>query len=167
MVNFGADGLTFHDNQVLFSGRTSPFSNFFPAVIKYDHHTFANSESLFQFRKAMFAGDTAKALKIVNSRDPVDAKKIGDSVEVIAEDWLKVARTIMSETLFAKYEQNPNLKELLLSTDNRTIVECNRYDNLWGIGLHVKDIRCHDPANWIGKNWLGLCLMEVRKLFAK
>ena len=80
---------------------------------------------------------------------------------MIAEDWLKTARTIMSETLFAKYEQNPNLKELLLYTDNCTIVECNRYDNLWGIRLHVKDIQSHDPANWSGKNWLGLSLMEV------
>ena len=149
---------------MLFGGHTCPFSNFFPAVIRYGHHTFANSESFFQFRKLMFPGDTAKALRIVNSNDPLEAKKFGDSVDVTTEDWLKVSRTVMSETLFAKYEQNPNLKELLVSTGNHTIVECNKYDKIWGIRLHLTDARCQNPASWIGKNWLGQSLMEVRKL---
>ena len=61
----------------------------------------------------MFAGDTEKALRIVNSNDPLEAKKLGDSVDVTTEDWLKVSRTVMRETLFAKYEQNPNLKDPL------------------------------------------------------
>ena len=93
-------------------------------------NTFANSESLFQFRKAMFARDPATALRRVNSNDPLEAKKLGDSVDVTTEDWIKVSRTDMNETLFAKYEQNPNLKKLLVSTGNRKIVECNKYDKI-------------------------------------
>ena len=35
-VNFGRDGWISSETQVLFGGRTCPFSNFFPAVIRYE-----------------------------------------------------------------------------------------------------------------------------------
>jgi len=62
----------------------------------------------------------------------------------------------MVDALRAKFTQNEKLKELLLSTGDKVIVENAPNDYQWGIG-----------ADGTGKNLLGLALMEVRKEIAE
>jgi len=62
-----------------------------------------------------------------------------------------------------KFGSNPYLKDILLSTGNKTIVEASPFDTIWGIGLHWKDDKVLDEKNWNGQNLLGKALMEVRK----
>ena len=61
-----------------------------------------------------------------------------------------------------KFGQNYDLKDFLLSTADKIIVEASPVDPVWGIGL-AKD---HDdaslPDKWRGLNLLGFALMEVR-----
>ena len=51
----------------------------------------------------------------------------------------------------------------LLNTGNKEIVEASPEDRIWGIGLHMNDIRVHDKTKWGGTNWLGIELQRVRE----
>ena len=62
----------------------------------------------------------------------------------------------------AKFGQNPELKEYLLSTDDAILVEASPYDKIWGIGLDRDTAINGKVEDWKGENLLGCALMEVR-----
>lgn len=67
-------------------------------------------------------------------------------------DWEEVKYDVMYEIVKAKFIQNPDLKEKLLSTGDEYLVEGNHWgDRTWG------------QVNGVGKNWLGKILMKVRE----
>jgi ribA/ribD-fused uncharacterized protein len=113
--------------------------------------------------KARLFGDTDTESKILSAINPSDQKRYGRQVKGFDKDrWDAVAKDVMYEALFAKFTQDDYLKEQLLSTGDRTIVEASPEDCIWGIGLHWKDRLCDDPKNWRGTNWLGESLTKVR-----
>ena len=61
----------------------------------------------------------------------------------------------------AKYEQNNNLKELLLNTETKIIVECSK-DRDWGTGVPLGRFDCLSEDKWYGQGILGPLLMEIR-----
>jgi ribA/ribD-fused uncharacterized protein len=73
----------------------------------------------------------------------------------ISPDWSKTKFERMKGVLVAKFTQHQDLKDLLLSTDKARLVESATVDNtvnrLWG------------EVNGVGKNMLGVLLMEVRE----
>ena len=62
----------------------------------------------------------------------------------------------------AKFGQHADLREFLLSTGRRGLVEASPQDRIWGIGLTADDERAGSPDRWLGLNLLGFALMEVR-----
>ena len=88
---------------------------------------------------------------------PTKAKQAGRKV-ALREDWETVKLDIMLECVRQKFYQNPDLRDLLISTGNSLIVENTTgwRDNTWGHDFKTKTL---------GKNWLGLCLMTVRAEF--
>ena len=79
------------------------------------------------------------------------AKSLGASKEFpIRHDWDTYREEVMRKALKAKFEQNPELKQLLLSTQGRPLYEATT-DPYWGQGRTKK-----------GKNRLGILLMELR-----
>lgn len=71
----------------------------------------------------------------------------------IRPNWDTIKVDVMKCGLIAKFNQNPTLRELLLSTGSNDIIENSPRDSFWGVG---KD------GN--GENMLGKLLMEVREL---
>ena len=59
-----------------------------------------------------------------------------------------------------KFSQNHQLRRLLLSTADKTLVEAAGNDAIWGIGINVK--QAYAGAQWRGENLLGEALMQVR-----
>jgi N-glycosidase YbiA len=83
---------------------------------------------------------------------PDKAKLMGQTRSVpLRADWEAVKEKVMLEALEAKFSQHAELKELLLSTGNKLIVERTKNDSYWG-----------DGGDYSGKNRLGYCLMQVR-----
>lgn len=104
------------------------------------------------------------AQKILASDDPSEIKKLGRTrfPEFNADTWEKTCYTIVKRGIRAKFEQNPNLLEMLLSTGEKVLAECSAKDTKWGIGTAIDDPNCNHPSQWNGTNYLGRILMEVR-----
>ena len=53
-----------------------------------------------------------------------------------------------------KFEQNECLKNYLLDTGNKTLVE-GSYDNVWGTGEPLSSKECLNPTKWssVGISW--------------
>jgi hypothetical protein len=120
------------------------------------------------WEKAVHFGDMPMAEKILKTPEPRENKALGRKVKGFNTDrWSKVSYQIMVDVNFAKYDQNLIMKDMLLSTGNKTIVEASPQDRIWGIGLYWNNDDCLDETKWRGMNLLGKVLMEVRKNLKK
>ena len=80
--------------------------------------------------------------------------------------WDAVKYEIVKAGNRAKYEQNPDLKEKLLTTGTAILAEASPWDKTWGIGKTARTAAELDPSAWPGQNLLGKILMELREEFA-
>ena len=69
----------------------------------------------------------------------------------------------MVEVLRAKFSQNEDLKQILLETGDRILVEGSPYDKIWGVKIDWQDDKILDEKNYKGLNLLGKALMQVRR----
>lgn len=120
-------------------------SNFYSSPISLRGYSFANGESAFQGFKDMNRIHEFKNIL------PSTAKSLGRKVS-LREDWEDIKYDLMKEVVFEKFSKNPALKEKLLATESRLLVEGNWWkDSTWGV------------SNGRGENHLGRILMEVRE----
>lgn len=139
-------------------------SNFEKCYIKYRGHLFATTEQAFMWEKAVFFNDHESASKILKEENPAKAKKLGREVKNFDDSkWSKVCYEIMYLINYEKYFQNTRLKNILLNTGDKILVEANPRDTRWAIGLSAEDDRVLDESQWQGENLLGKVLMELRK----
>jgi ribA/ribD-fused uncharacterized protein len=118
--------------------------------------------------KARLFGDNEVLLKIMLATDPSRQKAFGKTVKNFnKEKWEAVAKDVVYQGNYAKFTQYPELKEKLLATGDKIIVEASPTDCIWGIGLAVDDDLIFDQKNWRGTNWLGECIMKVREELRK
>lgn len=55
---------------------------------------------------------------------------------------------IVVQANFAKFSQHPELKEFLLATKDRILVEASPVDKIWGIGMVQDHLHIQDPSQW-------------------
>lgn len=122
------------------------------------------SEQAMMAAKANLFGDTESQRAIMRSHDPAEQKAFGRQVRGYVEDeWVKVREEISDSFLLRKFYQNPELKQILLDTGDKIIVEASPYDKVWGIGMGVNNYPdILDQSKWKGQNLLGESLMRVR-----
>jgi len=148
---------------LLFAGKGSPFSNWYSSSFMIDGKTFSSSEQYYAYQKSIFVNDEARAKKILDTPDPTRIKKISSQLKINKQEWFATRGiNAMKEALHAKFSQNPDLKEFLMSTRGTTLVECTR-DKTWGCGHNLYSKEADDPNNWDGSNQLGELLIELRQ----
>ena len=76
--------------------------------------------------------------------------------------WDEHKAEIVLQGNILKFSQNPELKDYLLSTGYKILVEASPYDKVWGVGLRKENSAICSPQNWKGQNLLGFTLMEAR-----
>ncbi len=114
--------------------------------------------------KARLFGDSPSLDKILTSKHPKQAKDLGRSVAGFDEAaWVNHRFEIVIAANEAKFRQNPQLAQFLVSTGSRVLVEASPVDRIWGIGMAADDRRATSPLQWRGLNLLGFALMEVRE----
>lgn len=129
------------------------FSNLYRREVVFEGETFATSEHAYQAGKPR-----KKAVRdwLMAAPSPALLAMAAHGLYYwdVAPGWSTTKFDRMRNILRAKFEQHDDLRELLLSTGDARLVESATVDNevnrLWG------------EVNGVGKNMLGVLLMEVR-----
>jgi len=102
----------------------------------------------------------AKTLNLVLRRQfqhilsPGEAKRIGKRLK-LRKGWDHMRIDIMRQLLRQKFAPRTDLALRLLATRDAMLVEGNTWkDRFWG--------KIRRKGKWVGQNWLGRLLMEVR-----
>lgn len=142
----------------------SCLSQWWPAPFTVDGTEYATAEHWMMAAKARVFGDAEAERTAVEAKSPALAKKAGRLVRGFDEAvWERERYGIVVEGSTAKFGQHDDLREFLLGTGDRVLVEASPLDRVWGIGLAADDERAHDPAHWRGLNLLGFALMDARE----
>lgn len=137
------------------------FSNFYMCEFELKGIKFDSSEKAFMYSKAMLFEDKEIAVQILKSKSPKECKKLGRKVRGFDEKlWNEKREKYMKIILNAKFRSSEKLKNKLLSTGDKIIVECSPFDKVWGIGINVDEL--FEGKKWKGENKLGYLLMEIR-----
>ena len=181
---------------IWFRGEHYWLSNFYHCRIMFKGIAYPNAEAAFQAQKvdilSSFRPDqfTEKDKERFTALDGLAAKKLGmgrsdrqfrmNDEELKA--WHPIALSVMEDIVRAKFNQNPELKEKLLETEDLRLIEGNNWnDDFYGISLLLE---CPDDPNpWKRKklkrdedgsfilahpetednNHLGKILMKIRE----
>lgn len=129
------------------------FSNLYKRPIIFEGVEYQTSEHAYQAGKAR-KESVKKWLMDAPSPSLLAMAAHGLYVWDISPDWSKTKFDRMRGVLLAKFTQHDDLRELLISTGDARLVEVATVDNavnrLWG------------EVNGVGKNTLGVLLMELR-----
>ena len=79
------------------------------------------------------------------------------------KDWMLIAPKVMERGLALKFGQNQDLKEALLQTGMKKLVEASPTDRYWGIGVGLNSTELTNSEKW-GQNKLGDLLMVLRNI---
>lgn len=143
----------------------SCFSQWYDCRFTVDGVEYHTAEQYMMSQKALLFGDTEVNKEIMSAKHPKQFKAFGRKIRNFDEKiWNENKTDIVIKGNYAKFSQNPELKEFLRGTGKRILVEASPYDKIWGIGMQANDKGVENPLNWNGENLLGFCLMEVRDM---
>jgi ribA/ribD-fused uncharacterized protein len=129
------------------------FSNFSLHPIEMYNTYWPTVEHYYQAQK--FAGSADKKIipLIHAASTPEEAAALGRcSTRCLRVDWEQVKTEVMREAVLKKFLTHPDIREILLSTGDKLLVEDSPNDYFWGCG-----------ENKTGQNHLGQILMSVRE----
>ena len=145
----------------------SCFSQWYLSPFNVNGIEYQTAEHFMMAEKARLFNDEASAKKAIAAKNPGEAKKAGRNVKHFDESiWLKHRFSIVVSANHYKFSQDGALKDYLLSTGKRVLVEASPVDKIWGIGLAADNEACQNPNLWKGLNLLGFALMEARNLLS-
>ncbi len=126
-------------------------SNFSRHHVYMDGKRWPTSEHYYQAMK--FPTDPELQKQIRYAKSPGVAKRLAWKNNVpLRPDWRQVRDQVMLDVLRAKFTQNEELRQSLLSTGDAPLVEHTYNDHYWG-----------DAGDGSGENMLGQLLMLVRE----
>jgi ribA/ribD-fused uncharacterized protein len=129
------------------------FSNLFRRPVMFEDTAFATAEHAYQAGKAR-RPEVRAWLMAAPSPALLAMAAHGLYQWDITPSWSRIKFGRMRAVLHAKFTQHDDLREILLSTGSARLVESAAVDNavnrLWG------------EVNGVGKNMLGVLLMELR-----
>ncbi|KJK08250.1 MULTISPECIES: NADAR family protein [Pseudomonas] len=156
-----------HRQAVVGKPDKSCFSQWFEAHFSEDGVHYPSAEHYMMAGKARLFDDQHSLTQILSADTPLKAKALGRSVSGFDEQvWNAQRQAIVEQANCLKFAQNPALRDFLLSTAGRVLVEASPVDRIWGIGLDAKAPEAADPRQWQGLNLLGYALMRVREQLA-
>lgn len=139
-------------------------SQWWPAPFSVAGVEYATAEHWMMAAKARLFEDPEAEHRAITAPNPALAKKAGRLVRGFDEAvWQRERFGIVVEGSVHKFAAHPELREFLLATGNRVLVEASPVDRVWGIGLAADDEAAQDPERWRGPNLLGFALMAARE----
>lgn len=137
----------------------------FQLIIENVPCQFYTSEQAFMAFKALEFNDRDSFNKILNVPEGKGqkVKALGRKIQNFDKNiWDKVSYKYMFKSCLAKFSQNEEIRQQLLGTGTKILVEASPFDKIWGVGLAEDNDLILDEQNWDGENRLGSVLMNVR-----
>jgi len=136
------------------TGEYGCFSNFSDHPVVLKGKRWPTTEHYFQAQK--FAG-TKHEKVIRRARSASQAAMLGrERSRPLRRDWEQKKDSVMFDAVMAKFSQHPDLRDTLLATGSRRIVEHSANDRYWA-----------DGGDGSGRNRLGEILMRVRAILRR
>ena len=111
----GMTVICFHNN----NEENGYLSNWYPSTFTHNGITFSSMEQYMMYRKALSFGDEKVATQILATDNAAEIKALGRLVSGYDESlWNGIRQIVVYEGLFAKFTQNPDLRERLKDTGN-------------------------------------------------
>lgn len=103
------------------------------------------------------------AKSILNTMNAMTIKALGRKVIGYDETiWGNCRFKVVVNGNYLEFTQNKQMGEILLSTDNRELVEASK-DRIWAVGYNIGMAPKVSRDKW-GQNLLGKAIMEVRTI---
>jgi ribA/ribD-fused uncharacterized protein len=139
------------------------FSQWFYSPFTVDGIEYKTSEHWMMTQKANLFSDAEIAKKILLAEKPGEVKELGRQIKGFDElKWNEEKYEIVKAGSIHKFQQSKILRDFLIGTGERILVEASPTDAIWGIGLPQNAKSIEDPYTWRGLNLLGFALMETR-----
>ncbi|MCD0443249.1 NADAR family protein [Glycomyces sp. A-F 0318] len=152
-----------HDREPDGSVGRGCLSQWWPVEFTEDGHRYASAEHYMMARKARLFGDADAAERILAAGHPAEVQRLGRLVRGFDHaTWEAERFDIVVRGNELKFGQHRDLRDYLLATGGRVLVEASPRDRVWGIGLAADDPRAASPRTWRGLNLLGFALMAAR-----
>ncbi len=133
------------------TGYTTGISTFTAHPVEVDGIEFPTAEVAIQaFKNPTEQGYVRKQC---NALTPVISKNIGREIET-SEEWIQNCDKILFKILKCKFDQHPDIRENLMNTGLKPIVQHTRGDSFLG-----------DGGDGSGENRLGLALTRLREYY--
>ena len=141
------------------------FSQWYPCEFEVDGVHYHTTEQYMMAQKALLFGDQEVYEQIMAAEGPQAYKALGRKVRnFVPETWNQEKTNIVLRGNIAKFSQNEELKNFILNTGEKVLVEASPYDDIWGVKRKMDDPDIMDPNKWAGENLLGFVLMETRDI---
>lgn len=142
------------------------FSRWYSLAFEIEGKSFFCIEQYMMAEKACFFDDEECERRIMNNNDIEDITLLGQQIKIFDGFlWDNYKKDVIRQGNVAKFADNKELFEFLISTDDAILVEATPYDVVWGIGMREGDQGIDNPHNWKGENILGFTLMKIRDFF--
>lgn len=144
---------------------SSCFSQWWISPFIIDKVKYNTAEHWMMAQKALLFDDKENYEQIILAKSPAEAKSLGRKVRNFDDTtWNSKRFEIVVKGNFEKFTHDEGLKDFLLNTKDRVLVEASPVDSIWGIGLTADSEKAENPKCWNGLNLLGFALMEVRDM---
>lgn len=160
-------GLRLSDSKIIkvkggyaFASENAYLSNLSKCHFTFDGMSFDSVERAYQHERARRLNAPDLAQQIYDSRRPIDAKRLSHHVQS-NDTWDREKREVMKNILIAKFTQNVSLRDLLISTGTKQLIEAT-HDPYWGASALLGS-KILKNGKWTGKNELGSVMGEVRE----
>ena len=143
----------------------SCLSQWWPCKFKSNNIEYNCAEQYMMSEKAKLFKDEETYQLILKERSQKTIKHLGRLIKNFNDkEWNKNKIKIVVQGNILKFSQNEELKNYLIETGDKILVEASPYDKIWGIGLDENNPDARNPYKWKGENLLGFSLMEVRDI---
>lgn len=139
-----------HAHQFSRFDKDDPLSTSSPHPILLDDENWLTCEHYFS---ANSVRSVSAVQKIASAPTALDAYKYATPwYRWKRSDFKKVRVALMTRALYTKVQMYEEVRDALLATEDKKIIETSQYDYFWGIG---RDLR--------GENYLGQIWMDIRR----
>ena len=142
-----------------------PFSQWYKSDFTVAGIQYNCAEQFMMAQKARLFGDSITEGEIMATTNPREQKALGRKVQNFDPAVWELQRfPVVLAASLAKFKQNDRMKQIILATGTKTLVEASPEDNIWGIGMGEDDPLIEDKNNWKGLNLLGYALTCAREV---